>query len=268
MRPQWKNIQGPAACSLKLQKVAILIGSAKMLKTTFGEFPALMDGGAEASVTNNEGLIINLSESTVILEGFNGASAKAQGQGELVFSTPCHTTEWVSDEFGKIVPHGDLVLNINACLIPGIKYTIISEKDMRKLEYVRADSMVGKPSYIRDKNGNIIMPREFNGTLWITIKRPPVSQSIQAVQERTEEKRGFLKNSHSEVKCDPTPAETQNKEINRNASQQRFSPYDDIRQVQVTRSSGTGKQVRFTNNITATPLPIIPAWLHEHKQSE
>ena len=266
--PQRKNLQGPAACSLKLQKVVIFIGSAKMLKTTFGEFPALMDGGAEASVTNNEGLIINLSESTVILEGFNGASAKAQGQGELVFSTPCHTTEWFSEEFGKIVPHGDLVLNINACLIPGIKYTIISEKDMRKLEYVRADSMLGKPSYICDKNGNIIMPREFNGTLWITIKRPPVSQSIQAVQERTEEKRGFLKNSHSEVKCDPTPAETQNKEINRNASQQRFSPYDDIRQVQVTRSSGTGKQVRFTSNITATPLPIIPAWLHEHKQSE
>jgi len=134
---------------------------------------------------------------------------------------------------------------------------------MRELGYVRADSMLGnlKPSYICEKNGNIIMPCEFNGTLWITIKRPPVSQSIQAVQNRTEEKRGIPENSHSEVKCDPTPAEAQSKELNGNASRQRFSPYDDIRQVQVTRSSNTGKQVRFTNNITASPPPKLPAWL-------
>jgi hypothetical protein len=63
-----------------------------------GEFPALMDGGAEASVTNSEDLITNLIDSTVILEGFNGAAAKAQGQGELIFSTPCYTTEWPSEE--------------------------------------------------------------------------------------------------------------------------------------------------------------------------
>ena len=115
---------------------------------------------------------------------------------------------------------------------------------------------------------NIIMPREFNGTLWITIKRTSVSQSIQAVQNRTEEKRGIPENSHFEVKCDPTPAEAQDKELNRIASRQRLSPYDDIRQVQVTRSSNTGKQVRFTNNITASPPPKLPAWLLKHKQSE
>ena len=138
---------------------------------------------------------------------------------------------------------------------------------MRKLGYVRADSTLGKPSYICAKNGNIIIPRVFNGTLWITIKRPPVYQNIQAVENRTKEKRGILENSHSEFKCDPTAAETQNKEINRNASQQRFSPYDDIHQVQVTRSSGAGKQVRFTNKITATPLPILPPWLRKQKHN-
>ena len=227
-----------------------------------------MDGGAEASVTNNEDLLTNLRESTAILEGFNGAAAKAQGQGDLIFSTSCHTTEWFSKEFGKIVPNGDCVLNVDACLITGSKFTILSEKDMRKLGYVRADSTLGKPSYMCEKNGNIIIPRVFNGTLWITIKRPPVSQSIQAVQNRTEEKRGIPENSHSEVKCDPTPAEAQSKELNRNASRQRFSPYDNIHQVQVTRSSGTGKQVRFTNNITASPPPKLPAWLLKHKQSE
>ena len=232
------------------------------------EFPALMDGGAEASVTNNEDLITNLIDSTAILEGFNGAAAKAQGQGDLTFSTPCHITEWFSKQFGKIVPNGDCVLTVDACLITGSKFTILSEKDMRKLGYVRADSTLGKPSYMCEKNGNIIIPRVFNGTLWITIKRPPVSQSIQAVQNRTEEKRGIPENSHSEVKCDLTPAETQYKEINRNASQESFSPYDDIHQVQVTRSSGTGKQVRFTNTITASQPPRLPAWLHEHKQSE
>ena len=95
-----------------------------------------------------------------------------------------------------------------------------------------------------------------------------MSQSIQAVQNRTKEKREFLENSNSEVKCDPTPAEAQDKELNRIASRQRFSPYDDIRQVQVKRSSGTSKQVRFTHNITASQPPRLPAWLHEHKQSE
>ena len=139
---------------------------------------------------------------------------------------------------------------------------------MQKLGYVRADSTLGKPSYTCAENGNIIIPRVFNGTLWITIKRPTVSQSVQVVQTRTKEKRGFPENSHFEVKCDPTPAEAQDKELNRIASRQRFSPYDNIHQVQVTRSSGTGKQVRFTNNITASPPPRLPAWLHEHKQSE
>ena len=139
---------------------------------------------------------------------------------------------------------------------------------MRKLGYVRADSTLGKPSSMCEKNGDIIIPRVFNGTLWITIKRPPVSQSIQAVQNRTEEKRGIPENSHFEVKCNPTPAEAQNKELNRIESRQRFGPYDNIRQVQVTRSSGTGKQVRFTNNITASPPPKLPAWLLNHKQSE
>ena len=119
-----------------------------------------------------------------------------------------------------------------------------------------------------ENNGNIIIPRVFNGTLWIIIKRPTVSQSIQAVQSRTKEKREFLENSNSEVKCDPTPAEAQDKELNRIASRQRFGPYDNIRQVQVTRSSGTGKQVRFTNNITASPPPKLPAWLLKQKQSE
>ena len=95
--------------------------------------PALVDGGAESSVTNNEDLITNLIDSTVILEGFNGAAAKAQGQGELIFSTPCHTTEWFSKDFGKIVPNGDLALNVNACLIPGSKFTIISEKTCENL---------------------------------------------------------------------------------------------------------------------------------------
>ena len=65
------------------------------------EFPALTDGGAEASVTNDADLLTNLRESTAILEGFNGAAAKAQGQGDLIFSTSCHTTEWFSKEFGK-----------------------------------------------------------------------------------------------------------------------------------------------------------------------
>ena len=111
-----------------------------------------MDGGAEASVTNSEDLIINLIGSTVILEGLNGAAAKAQGQGDLVFSTPCHTAEWPS-EGGKIVPNGDCVLTVDACFVPGSKFTIISEKDMRKLGYVRADSTLGKPSYICEENG-------------------------------------------------------------------------------------------------------------------
>ena len=135
---------------------------------------------------------------------------------------------------------------------------------MRKLGYVRADSTLGKPSSMCEKNGDIIIPRVFNGTLWITIKRPTVSQSIQAVQNRTEEKRGIPENSH----FDPTPAEAQDKELNRIASRQRFGPYDNIRQVQVTRSSGTGKQVRFTNNITASPPPKLPAWFLKQKQSE
>ena len=139
---------------------------------------------------------------------------------------------------------------------------------MRKLGYVRADSTLDKPSYICAKNGNIIIPRVFNGTLWITIKRPPVYQNIQAVENRTKEKRGILENSHSEVKCNPTPAEAQYKELNRNASRQRFSPYDDIRQVQVKRSSGTSKQVRFTNTITASQPPRLPAWLHEQKHNK
>ena len=78
------------------------------------EFPALMDGGAEASVTNNEDLITNLIDSTAILEGFNGAAAKAQGQGDLIVSTPCHTTEWFNKDFGKIVPNGACVVNVNA----------------------------------------------------------------------------------------------------------------------------------------------------------
>ena len=95
-----------------------------------------------------------------------------------------------------------------------------------------------------------------------------MSQSIQAVQSRTKEKPEFLENSNSEVKCDPTPAEAQDKELNRIASRQRFGPYDNIRQVQVTRSSGTGKQVRFTNKITATPLPNLPPWLREQKQNK
>ena len=69
------------------------------------EFPALMDGGAEASVTNNEDLLLtNLIDSAASLEGFNGAAAKAQGQGDLIFSTSCYTTEWFSREFGRIVP--------------------------------------------------------------------------------------------------------------------------------------------------------------------
>ena len=226
-----------------------------------------MDGGAEASVTNNEDLLANIRESTAILEGFNGAAAKAQEQGDLIFYTLCHTTEWFSEEFGRIVPNGVCVLTVDACLITGSKFTILSEKDMRKLGYVKADSTLGKPSYMCEKNGDIIIPRVFNGTLWITIKRPPVSQSIQAVQNRTEEKRGITENSHFEVKCNPTPAEAQNKELNRIESRQRFSPYDDIHQVQVTRSSGTGK-VRFNDNITASPPPKLPAWLLKQKQSE
>ena len=88
------------------------------------------------------------------------------------------------------------------------------------------------------------------------------------MQNRTDEKRGIPESSHSEVKCDPYPAEAQSKELNRNASRQIFSPYDDIHQVQVTRSSGTGKQVRFTNKITATPLPNLPQWLRKQKQDE
>ena len=56
------------------------------------ESPTLLDGGAESSVTNNEDLITNLTDSAVILEGFNGATAKAQGQGDLSFSTSCHKT--------------------------------------------------------------------------------------------------------------------------------------------------------------------------------
>ena len=115
-------------------------------------------------------------------------AAKAQGQGDLIFSTSCYTTEWFSKDFGRIVPNGVCVLNVDACLITGSKFTIISEKDMRKLGYVRADSTLGKPSYMCEKNGNIVLPRVFNGTLWITIKRPPVSQSIQAVENRTKEK--------------------------------------------------------------------------------
>ena len=235
---------------------------------TNGESPALLDGGAESSVTNNTDLMTNSRESTVILEGFNGATTQAQGQGDLTFSTSCHTIDWFSKKFGKMVPDGECVLTVNACLIEESKFTIISEKDLRNLGYARADSTLGKISYMCAINGNIIIPHEFNGTLWITIKRPTVSQSIQVVQTRTKEKRGFLENSHSEVKCDPTPAEAQYKEINRNASRQRFSPYDDIHQVQVTRSSGTGKQVRFTNNITASPPPKLPAWFLKQKQSE
>ena len=88
------------------------------------------------------------------------------------------------------------------------------------------------------------------------------------MQNRTDEKRGIPENSHFEVKCDPTSAEAQDKELNRIASRQRFGPYDNIRQVQVTRSSGTGKQVRFTNKITATPLPNLPPWLRKQKQNE
>ena len=88
------------------------------------------------------------------------------------------------------------------------------------------------------------------------------------MQNRTDGKRGIPESSHSEVKCDPYPAEAQSKELNRNASRQIFSPYDDIHQVQATRSSGTGKQVRFTNNITASPPPKLPAWLLTQKQSE
>ena len=34
-----------------------------------------------------------------------GATAKAQGQGDLTFSTPCHITEWFSKDFGKIEPN-------------------------------------------------------------------------------------------------------------------------------------------------------------------
>ena len=142
------------------------------------ESPTLTDGGAESSVTNNEELLVNIGESTAILEGFNGATAKAQGQGGLTFSTPCHITEWFSKQFGKIVPNGECVLTVDACLITASKLTILSEKDMRNLGYVRADSTLGKPSYTCAENGNIIIPRVFNGTLWITIKRPPVSQSI------------------------------------------------------------------------------------------
>ena len=95
-----------------------------------------------------------------------------------------------------------------------------------------------------------------------------MSQSIQVVQSRTKEKREFLENSKSEVKCDRTLAEAQDKELNRIASRQRFGPYDNIRQVQVKRSSGTSKQVRFTNTITASPPPKLPAWLLQQKQSE
>ena len=88
------------------------------------------------------------------------------------------------------------------------------------------------------------------------------------MQTRTKEKRGFLENSHSEVKCNPTPADAQYNELHIKAPRQRFSPYDDIHQVQVTRSSGAGKQVRFTNKITATPLPNLPPWLRKQKQNE
>ena len=46
-----------------------------------GESPAPLDGDAGASVTNNEDLLANIKESAETLEGFNGAAAKAQGQG-------------------------------------------------------------------------------------------------------------------------------------------------------------------------------------------
>ena len=96
-----------------------------------GEFPALIDGGAESSVTNNPDLITNLKPSTVILEGFNGATAQAQGQGNLTFSTRCHTVS--NDKPGTIVPDGEVVFTVDACLITESKLTIISENDMRKL---------------------------------------------------------------------------------------------------------------------------------------
>ena len=93
-----------------------------------------MDGGAESSVTNNEDLITNLIDSTVILEGFNGAAAKAQGQGELIFSTPCHTTEWFSKDFGKIVPNGDLVLYVDACLSQEASSLLLAKKTCGNLD--------------------------------------------------------------------------------------------------------------------------------------
>ena len=136
------------------------------------ESPVLIDGGAEASVTNNQELLVNITGSTTTLKGFDGAAAKAQGQGELPFSTEYYKTEWFSEAFGKIEPNGHCVLTVDACLIKETRFTIISEKAMRKLGYVRADSSLGKPSYICAQNGNIIIPYEFNGTLWITIKRP------------------------------------------------------------------------------------------------
>ena len=90
MKTNQGKFKGTAACSFKLQKVVIFKGSKNAEDND--EFPALMDGGADTSVTNNEDLLVNIKESTTILEGFNGAAAKAQGQGELLFSTPCHIT--------------------------------------------------------------------------------------------------------------------------------------------------------------------------------
>ena len=228
-----------------------------------GEFPALIDGGAESSVTNNPDLITNLKPSTVILEGFNGATAQAQGQGNLTFSTRCHKV--YNDKSGKIVPNGEIVFTVDACLITESKLTIISENDMRKLGFMRADSTLGRISYICAMTGNIIIPYEFNGTLWITIKRPTESQIVHAMQSRTREERGIPENNHFKVKCNLTSADAQDKEFNRIAPRQRFNPYENIDQVKETRSSGTVKQVRFTNKITARPLQIMPAWLRGQK---
>ena len=144
-------------------------------------------------MTNNEDLLVNITGSTTILEGFNGAAAKAQAQGELPFPTKCYKREWFSEAFGKIEPIGHRVLTVDACLIKESRFTIISKIAMRKLGYVRADSTLGKLSYICAQNGNIIISYEFNGTLWITIKRPEfLHQSIQAVQNRTKENAEFL----------------------------------------------------------------------------
>ena len=65
------------------------------------ESPALLDSGAEASVTNNEDFLNNLREFTAILEGFNGAAAKAQGQGNLTFSTRCYHAKRLSGRGGR-----------------------------------------------------------------------------------------------------------------------------------------------------------------------